>query len=70
MIPLRIGILASHGGSNLQAIIDGANTGQLDATPCVVISNNGESPALARARNACIQAYHLSAHASGTGRAG
>ncbi|MHB9130871.1 MAG: phosphoribosylglycinamide formyltransferase [Armatimonadota bacterium] len=60
MTPLRLGILASHGGSNMQAIIDAAKSGQLDAIPCVVISNNSDSLALARARNEGIPAYHLS----------
>ncbi|HEY3375975.1 MAG TPA: phosphoribosylglycinamide formyltransferase [Armatimonadota bacterium] len=61
MTPLRLGIIASHGGSNLQAIIDAAKTGRLHAVPCVVISNNGDSYALRRARNEEIPAYHLSA---------
>ncbi len=61
MAPLRIGIIASHGGSNLQAIIDAWKAGRLNATPCVVISNNGDSLALARARNEGIPTYHLSA---------
>lgn len=61
MAPLRLGIIASHGGSNLQAIIDASKMGQLNATTCVVISNNGDSLALTRARNEGISACHLSA---------
>lgn len=58
---VRLGIIASHGGSNLQAIIDATNTGRLNAIPCLVISNNSDSLALIRARHAGIPAYHLSA---------
>lgn len=57
---MNIGFLASHGGSNMQAIIDACKTGILSAVPVVVISNNGESRALERARNEGIPNYHLS----------
>jgi len=60
MTPLRLGIIASHGGSNLQAIIDATQAGLLHAVPAVVISNNADSLALTRARNEGIPAYHLS----------
>src|SRR5512144_2889626 len=61
MPTLHLGFLASHGGSNMQAIIDAGKQGRLDATPCVVISNNSESMALQRARTADIPGYHISA---------
>ncbi|HHX64545.1 MAG TPA: phosphoribosylglycinamide formyltransferase [Chloroflexi bacterium] len=57
---LRLGFLASHGGSNMQAIIDACKEGRLDATPCVVISNNSNSMALERARREGIPCVHLS----------
>ena len=57
---LRLGALASHGGSNLQAIIDACREGRLDARICAVISNNSGSTALERARRESIPAYHLS----------
>jgi phosphoribosylglycinamide formyltransferase-1 len=57
---LRLGFLASHGGSNMQAIIDACKDGRLDAEPAVVISNNSESTALERARREGIPNYHLS----------
>ncbi len=60
MATLRLGFLASHGGSNMQAIIDACKTGRLDAKPCVVISNNSDSMALQRARNEGIPHYHIS----------
>ncbi len=56
---LRLGFLASHGGSNLQAILDACRTGRLEAEPRVVISNNSDAPALERARRAGVPAYHL-----------
>jgi len=57
---LRLGFLASHGGSNMQAIIDACKDGRLHAEPAVVISNNSESTALERARREGIPSYHLS----------
>jgi len=57
---MNIGFLASHGGSNMQAIIDACKAGRLSAVPVVVISNNGESRALERARNEGIPSYYLS----------
>lgn len=60
--PLRLGFLASHNGSNMQALIDACKTGRLEARPSVVISNNSESGALARARQEGIPACHLSGH--------
>ncbi|MDQ4149741.1 MAG: phosphoribosylglycinamide formyltransferase [Actinomycetota bacterium] len=57
---LRLGVLASHGGSNLQAIIDACKQGALDAEVAVVISNNASSKALSRAARESIPRYHLS----------
>ncbi|MBW1848894.1 MAG: phosphoribosylglycinamide formyltransferase, partial [Deltaproteobacteria bacterium] len=45
---MNIGFLVSHNGSNMQAIIDACKAGKLQATPAVVISNNGGSGALIR----------------------
>src|SRR5687767_193934 len=47
---MNLGFLASHRGSNMQALVDAARDGRLHATPRVVISNNGDAEALARAR--------------------
>jgi phosphoribosylglycinamide formyltransferase-1 len=58
----RIGIFASHNGTNLQAIIDACNDGSLQMTPAVVVSNNSDSLALQRARTQAIPAYHLSSY--------
>lgn len=64
---LKLGFLASHSGSNMQAIINACATGTLAAEPCVAISNNSQSSALARARQANMAAYHLSAQTHGEG---
>ena len=48
--PLRLGVLASGRGSNLQAIIAAIENGTLHARIVVVISNKREAPALDRAR--------------------
>jgi len=58
---MNIGFLASHNGTNMQAIIDACKSGALQATPAVVISNNSSSGALARAQQEGIPHYHLSA---------
>lgn len=57
---LNLGFLSSHGGSNMQAIIEASKSGKLQVKPCVVISNNSDSTALQRASNEGIPAYHLS----------
>jgi phosphoribosylglycinamide formyltransferase-1 len=57
---MNIGFLISHRGSNMQAVIDACTASQLDACPCVVISNNSRSEALVRARNQDIPYIHLS----------
>ena len=57
---LKIGFLASHNGSNMQAIVEACNAGALEAEPCVVVSNNSRSGVLKRARVESIAAYHLS----------
>lgn len=57
---MNLGFLASHNGSNMQAIIDACRVGRLAASPVVVISNNSDSGALERARNERIPCFHLS----------
>lgn len=58
---MNIAVFASHGGSDLQAIINGCKNKQINANVSVVISNNGDSMALKRAKNENIPSYHLSA---------
>jgi phosphoribosylglycinamide formyltransferase-1 len=57
---MRLGILASHGGSNMQAIIDAIKQGLLPAEVVVVISNNAGSMAATRAATEGIPFRHLS----------
>ena len=58
----RIAVLASHGGSILQAAMDACGSGVLNAEVVAVISNNSGSMALRRARGAGIATRHLSGH--------
>jgi phosphoribosylglycinamide formyltransferase-1 len=57
---LRLAVLASGGGTNLQAIIDASEKGEIDAAVVLVISNNSDAGALERARNHNIEVLHLS----------
>ncbi|MGA6829250.1 phosphoribosylglycinamide formyltransferase [Nitrospira sp. NS4] len=53
--PLRVAVLASGRGSNLQAIIDAIEAGQVQATIVAVISNKKDAVALERARKHAIK---------------
>lgn len=48
--PLRIAVLVSGRGSNLQAVIDAIDAGRIHATIVAVISNKRDAAALERAR--------------------
>ena len=63
---MNIAVFASHGGSDLQAIIDGCKDNKINAKVVAVISNNGDSMALQRAKNENIPAYHMSAKKYGS----
>ncbi len=54
---LKIGVLASGRGSNLQAILDALAAGLIDAKVTVVISDNPTAYALERARAVGIPAF-------------
>jgi len=54
---IRIGVLASGGGTNLQAIIDACESGEIDGDVVVVISNVPEAFALERAKKHGIDAF-------------
>jgi phosphoribosylglycinamide formyltransferase-1 len=56
----RLGVLISGRGTNLQSIIDAIAAGQLDATIAIVISNRADAGGLQRARDAGIEAVHVS----------
>lgn len=46
---MNIGFLASHRGSNMQAVVAACRDGRLDANPAVLICNNRKAEALNRA---------------------
>ncbi|HSM91651.1 MAG TPA: phosphoribosylglycinamide formyltransferase [Anaeromyxobacteraceae bacterium] len=51
---IRLGVLASGGGTNLQAILDACASGRIDAQVAVVASNVPGAGALARAEKAGV----------------
>ncbi len=63
MNKIKIGVLVSGRGSNLQAIIDNIEQGKLSAEIAVVISDQADAFALERARKRGITAVHVSAKA-------
>ena len=58
----RLGVLISGRGSNLQALIDAIQRGELEAEIAVVISNREDAAGLDRARRAGIEAVVVSHH--------
>jgi phosphoribosylglycinamide formyltransferase-1 len=56
---LRLGVLASGRGTNLQAILDAIDAGRCPARVVVVVSDRAEAGALERARRASIEAVHV-----------
>lgn len=60
MQKLNIAFFASHGGSNMQAILDAIKSGKINAAPALVISNNSDSGAIERAKNESIKYRHIS----------
>jgi phosphoribosylglycinamide formyltransferase-1 len=60
--PLQLVVLISGNGSNLQAIIDRIEDGELDARIAAVISNRPEARGLERARRHGIEAVAMDHH--------
>jgi len=56
---LKVGVLASGRGSNLQVIIDRSLAGDIDVEVAVVVSDVPDAHALERARQAGIPALHV-----------
>lgn len=56
---LTLGLLASHRGSNVQAVVAACRDGRLDAFPGVVISNNANSGVLEFAESSNIPARRI-----------
>ncbi|MCL1986349.1 MAG: phosphoribosylglycinamide formyltransferase [Firmicutes bacterium] len=57
----KIAVFVSGGGSNLQAIIDACDSGKLNATVCLVVSNKNTAFALERAEKSRIPNFCLTA---------
>lgn len=66
MTRLKIGFLASHGGSSMRAIVAAMATGELPASAQIVICNNADAPALAYARDQGLPWRHVSARTEGS----
>jgi phosphoribosylglycinamide formyltransferase-1 len=56
---LRVGVLVSGTGTNLQSLLDACRSGEVPAEIAVVISNVPEAFALVRARRAGVPAVVL-----------
>lgn len=56
---LRVGVMASGNGSDLQSIIDACESGQVPAQVVAVISNRASALALQRAQKHGIPAVHI-----------
>lgn len=54
---MNIAVFASHGGSDMQALVDGCKSGKIQGNVCVVISNNGDAFVLDRAKKENIAGY-------------
>ena len=59
MKKLRLGILVSGRGSNMEAIIKNSKEGKIDAEVVIVISDNPDAPALEKARNLGVEAIYV-----------
>lgn len=57
--PPRLVVLISGNGSNLQAILDACDSGELNAKVVSVISNKADAHGLVRARNAGVDACYF-----------
>lgn len=57
--PTKIGVLVSGSGSNLQAIINAAQKGKINAEITIVISNKAEAYALTRAQKHKIPTLYI-----------
>lgn len=60
MKPLRLAVLVSGSGSNLQAIIDATEQSYLKSKICCVIANKEDAYGLERARKHDIEAIYIS----------
>jgi phosphoribosylglycinamide formyltransferase-1 len=47
----RVAILISGGGSNMVSLVDAMQSGKIDATPVLVLSNNADAGGISKARD-------------------
>lgn len=64
--PIRIAVMASGGGSNLQAIIDACEAGRISGSVVCVVSDRRNAGALERARSHGIETLHVRVPKTGT----
>lgn len=64
--PIRLGFLASHNGTNMQAIVMACVAGITDAVPVIVISNNRTAEAMNWGRAHGLTARHISGRTEGS----
>ncbi|HPZ11667.1 MAG TPA: formyltransferase family protein, partial [Bacillota bacterium] len=55
----RIAVLASGEGTNLEAILEAAECGEISGRVVLVISDRDDAPALERARRRGVRALYL-----------
>ena len=66
---VRIAVLCSGGGTNLQALIDAQEAGQIDGEIVLVLSNASKAYALERARKHGLEAKFISKKQAGSDEA-
>lgn len=59
MKKIRVGILVSGRGSNMEAIIRNAKEGKIDAEVVIVLSDNPDAPAIEKAKKLGIEARYV-----------
>lgn len=60
MPPVKIGVLISGGGTNLQSIIDNIKTGNINGEIKLIISNKEEAYGLTRGKESGIESMYIS----------
>lgn len=59
MKKVKVGILVSGRGSNMEAIIKNSKEGKIDAEVVIVLSDNPDAPALEKARSLGVEAMYV-----------
>ena len=57
---LQIAVLASHQGTNFQAVVNACQQGKVQANVALLICNNSDAPVMAKARESGVPTAHLS----------